>query len=265
MRRGTVVLVCCTATLVAGWGGAASSATTPGLEPTATPFDGLPQVGPLFAGSSDAGVHFCTAAVVHSPAHNLLVTAAHCVSGTGVGLFFAPKYHDGVAPYGMWRVEAAYADPRWLTGRDPRQDVAFLTVAPQRRHGRPVELEEVVGGDRLAVSGGFKDLATVVGYPVGRGGRPITCTNHVYDHLGYAGFDCGGYVGGTSGGPWITHLDRATRRGDIDGVIGGLHQGGCTPSISYSSYFDDATSAVYERAVRGGRGDTLPTLGGDGC
>jgi hypothetical protein len=233
--------------------------------PTARPFDGLPQVGALFVGHSDTGTHFCTAAVVHSPGHDLLVTAAHCVTGTGTHLLFVPGYHDGSAPYGTWSVESAYAGRRWLTGRDPQDDVAFLRVAPRLRHGRAVDVEDVTGADRLVVSAGFGSAATVVGYPVGTGGRPVICTNRISDHLGYPTFDCGGFVGGTSGGPWIVHENPTTRRGDLYGVIGGLHQGGCSPSISYTSYFDAATSALYERATHGGPGDTLPDPGSDGC
>ena len=170
-------------------------------------------VGPLFTGPSDTGLHFCTASVVHSPAHDLLITAAHCLSGTGAGLSFVPMFHDGAAPFGMWKVVAAYASRRWLSGRDPREDVAFLVVAPRVRKGKRIEVEDVVGADRLVVSSAIPSRATLVGYPIGTGGRPITCTNGVYDHLGYPGFDCGGFVGGTSGGPWITHLDRSTALG----------------------------------------------------
>jgi V8-like Glu-specific endopeptidase len=242
-----------------------SNAATVPTVPDARSFGGLPAVGALFTGPSDSGLHFCTASVVHSPGHDLLITAAHCLSGTGRGLYFAPMFHDGTAPFGMWEVVAAYAGRRWVHDRDPRDDVAFLAVAPRIRAGKRTELEDVVGANRLVVSTGFRARATLVGYPIGSGGRPITCSNEVYDHLGYPGFDCGGYVGGTSGGPWITHLDRRTRSGDVAGVIGGLHQGGCTPSISYSPYFDASTAAVYQQAVRHGHGDTLPSAGSDGC
>src|SRR5579862_7309346 len=60
--------------------------------PVAAPFAGLPQVGVLLAGPSVHGNHFCSASVVHSPAGNVIATAAHCVSGTGAGLLFAPGY-----------------------------------------------------------------------------------------------------------------------------------------------------------------------------
>jgi len=239
--------------------------TRPAPSPSARSFDGLPQVGALFSGPSDAGLHFCTASVVESPASNLLITAAHCVAGTGTNLLFVPMYHDGIAPYGTWTVEAAYVSPGWIADQDPREDVAFLTVAPQKRQGKTVNVQDVVGADRLEPGRGFAVRATVVGYPRGTRDRPIECSNVVYDHLGYPAFDCDGYVDGTSGGPWLIDVDQATRRGDVYGVIGGLQQGGCSPNISYSSSFDAATAATYQRAVHDGPGDVLPIAGSDGC
>lgn len=253
---------------VAFLAGCSPTATTPThstAQTAAKSFDGMPQVGALFYGSSDSALHFCTASVVDSPEHNLLITAAHCLSGTGTNLLFAPMYHDGAAPYGTWKVEAAYVTRGWLISRDPHEDVAFLAVSPNRRDGRTVNVQDVVGGDRLATSRGLAVRATVIGYPLGTGGRPITCTNQVYDHLGYPAFNCDGYVGGTSGGPWLTDFNQARRRADVYGIIGGLHQGGCSPNTSYSSYFDASTSALYERAARGGPGDTVPSAGSDGC
>lgn len=231
----------------------------------ATSFAGLPQVGALFAGSSDQGLHFCTASVVHSSAGDVIATAAHCLSGTGVGLTFAPGYHDGVAPHGLWSVTAAYVDPRWLRSHDPTVDVAFLTVAPQTRDGRKVEVEHAVGADRLAVDQSLTTAVTVVAYPGQVGGRPLRCATTTYAHLGYAAFDCGGYVDGTSGGPWLMRFDPATGRGRLYGVIGGLNQGGCKPDTSYSAHFDAGTARLLARAAKGGPGDTVPPAGSDGC
>ena len=45
-------------------------------------FTGTPPVGALFTTSAgQLGQHFCTASVVDSPAGDLVITAAHCVSG----------------------------------------------------------------------------------------------------------------------------------------------------------------------------------------
>jgi Trypsin-like peptidase domain len=245
---------------------------TKGTTPSASSFDGLPQVGALFAGSPPDAIHFCTASVVDSPGHDLLVTAAHCISGTGAGLTFVPMYRDGNAPYGTWSVESAYVGAGWLHGQDPQQDVAFLAVAPEQRHGRRVDVQDLTGGVRLVTSRVYGLDATVVGYPLGAN-RPITCTNVVTDTSGFPTFACNGYPDGTSGSPWITGAARTDARtsgaasgpGDLQGVIGGLRQGGCTPQISYSSYFDTATAALFERAARGGPGDTVPSAGSDGC
>jgi hypothetical protein len=233
--------------------------------PVAVAFKGLPQVGALFAGPSDQGLHFCTASVVHSPAGNVIATAAHCLAGTGAGLLFVPGYHDGLAPYGTWAVEAAYVDPRWLRDRDPQADYAFLTVSPHTHDGQPVEVEHVVGGDELVINRSFTTPVTVVAYPGRVGGRPIRCAATTYAHQGYPGFDCRGYVAGTSGGPWLTDDHSGTRGGQLFGVIGGLHQGGCAPDTSYTSHLDDATAKVFDRAARGGVADTVPAAGGDGC
>ena len=242
---------------------AAATSSTSTARPVAVAFDGLPQVGALFSGTSDH--HFCTASVVHSPAGNVIVTAAHCVVGTGTGIVFAPGYHDGVAPYGRWAVAATYVDPRWLHQHDPLHDYAFLTVSPQSQGGRAVGVEQVVGSDELVVDRDAAAPVTVVAYPAQSGGRPIICTAATYVHQGYPGFDCGGYVGGTSGGPWLTDYDQSTGRGHINGVIGGLHQGGCSPDTSYSPYFDADTAKVFDRAAQDEPGDDVPAAGSDGC
>ncbi|HXX88894.1 MAG TPA: trypsin-like serine protease [Acidimicrobiales bacterium] len=262
-----VVRIACVvgALSAAGCGGTATPRRAPVAQHAATRFDGLAQVGPLFVGPSDAGPHICTASVVDSPHHDLVATAAHCLSGPGTDLSFAPMYHDGVAPFGTWQVQAAYVSPGWIATRDPHEDVAFLLLAPQRRNGRIVDVEDLTGANTLVVSQGYGVEATVVGYALGVGGRPVTCTGPVSDSGGYPTFGCDGFVDGTSGGPWITGVDPATHGGDLYGVIGGLHQGGCTSSVSYSSYFDATTQALYLRAVQGGAGDEVPAAGSDGC
>ena len=87
-------------------------------------------MGALF----DAGVagrHTCTASVVHSTGGDLLLTAAHCVAGAGVGLKFVPGYAGGAAPQGVWSVTAAFVDAAYAASRDEADDVAVLRVARQ--------------------------------------------------------------------------------------------------------------------------------------
>jgi V8-like Glu-specific endopeptidase len=242
----------------------ASTTLKPTSIPTATEFAGLPAVGALFLNGAD-GDHGCTASVVRSPSRDLLITAAHCVVGNGAGIQFAPGYHNGKSPYGAWTVQQVYVDPGWVARRDPTQDYAFLRVAPQVRGGTLMEVQDVVGGDDLAVRDMAGQRVQVVGYPVGIDDEPLTCANWVQLDHGSLTFDCHGFLPGTSGAPWL--LAAGTGAPTIVGVIGGLHEGGCDEASSYSPTFTGATVRVYRRAVAGTTPDTVPgdSGAGSGC
>jgi V8-like Glu-specific endopeptidase len=223
-----------------------------------------PTVGAVYL-SSVAGLqpalhlpHVCTASVVHSPGRNLILAAAHCVAGTGLGIEFAPGYHLGQTPFGVWDVQRAWVDPAWTASQDPRHDYAFLQVAHKTRNGHLVGIEDVVGANVLGSAPAAGSTVTVSGYVVGTGDDPVTCTTTVYYTGVYPSFDCAGFADGTSGGPWL-------QNGQVVGLIGGLHQGGCTPSTSYSSPFDASTLATFQRAVSGTHPDFVQPAGSDGC
>jgi V8-like Glu-specific endopeptidase len=226
-------------------------------------FDGNRSVGRLFRqGQTD---HSCTASVIHAPSRNVLLTAAHCVSGDGTSLSFAPKYDGGDEPYGRWRVSAAYVIRRWRLGQDPAFDYAFLTVRPRRVDGTMRRSEDVVGSRKLVVDRSYGDRVTVVGYGNGVDDTPIRCTARVtLRDGGQRTFDCHGYVDGTSGSPWILPLAGAPRNG-VEGVIGGRNQGGCLEWRSYSSPFGAATQRLLNRAASGAPADIVPPPGWDGC
>lgn len=229
--------------------------------PTATTFTGVRQVGALYA-SSRATQHGCTASVVDSRDGNTLITAAHCVVGSGAGMVFAPGQHGSGTPYGRWVVTAAYLEPAWVERQDPHTDVAFLTVAPRKINGHSTEIEQVTGAYELGSTAVRGQRVTITGYPAGGPNRPITCRTTVYLTGGFPSFDCHGFVGGTSGSPWL----RATRHGtEIVGVIGGLNQGGCREYTSYSSPLArDADTAYYEASDEV-PADVAPEPGSDGC
>jgi V8-like Glu-specific endopeptidase len=200
------------------------------------------RVGALFVGDL-AGPRMCTASIISSPHHNLLVTAAHCVEsvehGKADGLVFAPGYRDGLAPYQTWPVSSVTVDPHWTSTEDPEYDVAFLTV--DQVNGR--QIEDVLGGNPLATGQGFGVTVQVTGYP-GERDRPITCRTRTLQHSPtQQRFDCAGYTDGTSGSPWVT------AGGAVIGVIGGYQQGGDTDATSYSITFDDRVAALYQQAT----------------
>jgi V8-like Glu-specific endopeptidase len=240
---------------------AGAPAASLGGIPSATRSNGVPEIGALYA-SASATQHGCTASVVDSPRGNTLITAAHCVVGSGVGMVFAPGQRGAEMPYGRWIVTATYAPPAWLTRQAPHADIAFLTVAPRTIHGVRREIEQVTGAYELgsrAVSG---QRVTVIGYPAGSTNRAITCAAKVYLTQRFPSFDCRGFVGGTSGSPWL----RFTRHGtEIVGVIGGLDQGGCYDYTSYTSPLARNAHTTYHHASKDAPPDVTPQPGSDGC
>ena len=229
--------------------------------PTSSTSTGVSKIGALYANATTTE-HACTASVVHSRAGNTLITAAHCVSGSGAGMVFVPGQHGSTAPHGRWTVTAVHVEPKWVTRQDPHADVAFLTVAPQTIDGKRTEIEQVTGAYTLGSTPGKGVKITVTGYPAGTTNNPITCTTTTYLTDAYPSFDCRGYVDGTSGSPWL----RVTKHGtQIVGVIGGLNQGGCVDYTSYSSPLAKDADDAYARADDDAPADVAPQPGGDGC
>ncbi|MFG2889201.1 trypsin-like serine peptidase [Streptomyces sp. NPDC048248] len=222
-----------------------------------THFDGVPSVGVLFSVGKDARTHHCTAFVVRSPRRDLILTAGHCETGTRAA--FVPRYRSGATtqPYGVWAIGKTYVLPgHGTTGAAADLDFAFATVAPDAR-GR--SLEEVTGANVLAPTPGYTTKVTVIGYPSVRHDpqdRAVRCDTVTTRLAGtrQLRMECGGFYGGTSGGPWLTHFDEQSGTGTVVGLIGGLNGGG--PSgpesdrVSYSPYFGPEVFDLYARALR---------------
>lgn len=218
-------------------------------------------IGALMPPGSN-GQHSCTATVLASSSADLIITAAHCLSGTGAGWTFIPGYDKGRSPYGVWQVTAAYVRPRWQSGQDPHADVAILRVAEQQRAGHRVGVQDVTGGIELALEAPAGTKTTITAYNGGSGDRPISCTTKVMRLKEYPMFECGGYVGGSSGSAFVTGKNANAR---ITGVIGGLHQGGCVDYVSYSSPFRLGVLFLLARAELHRPGDSVVQAGDDGC
>lgn len=214
----------------------------------AGPRQGL-RVGALFAQGA-GGNHFCTASVVASPGKDLLITAAHCISGgkgsTGYrkDIVFIPDYRDGQEPYGVWTPAKLFVAPEWTKDSNPAYDVGFVVLKPHDGEN----IQEVLGANRLGDDLRYQYLVHVTGYP-SSSDAPITCVNST---TGFGStqlrFECAGYTGGTSGSPWVLRFSPRSRTGTIVGVIGGYQDGGDTPSISYSPLLGPAIHQLYRQA-----------------
>ena len=207
------------------------------------------RVGALFEHDA-SGNHFCTASVVASPGRELLITAAHCISGGKDGgyrqdVVFIPGYRDGQAPYGIWTPAQLLVAPQWTDSSDPDYDVGFIVLKPD--DGK--NIEEVLGANQLGIDPGYENLVRVTGYPASTD-APVTCVNRTSEQSpSQLRFECGGFTGGTSGSPWVAHLNPRTRTGTIVGVLGGYEEGGNTEGVSYSSYLGKEVQQLYHQAA----------------
>lgn len=237
-----------------------SAVAQPGQStPSAAPSPGRPFVGVIFAPHADQ--QSCTATVINSHTGDLVLTAAHCVSGSGAGWTFAPDWHSGKTPEGRWTVTAAYALPGWLQDQDPQQDMAMLKVAPQTIDGHPRTLQSVTGAADVGLAPASGQVVTDVAYN-NDADEPIDCTTTVYWTEGHPSFDCHGYVGGSSGSPWLVASAGLPK---VVGMIGGLNQGGCVESTSYSSAFGANIVSLWLHAEGALQDDVLPAPDPDGC
>ena len=220
---------------------------------TGRAFSGEAPVGALFTVSNGSlGHHFCTASVVDSPSGDLLITAAHCVTGLGSAIEFVPGYNGGKASYGAWPVTHIYTDAAWQATGDDSDDVAFLRVSQPADSAGSQTLEDITGAELLGTGDPAREWVTVIGYPNATN-LPITCSNWTSKFSAHQmEFDCGGYTDGTSGGPFLAHVSKKTGLGTVIGVIGGYQQGGDTPAISYSIIFGSNVQDLYQEAIAGG-------------
>jgi hypothetical protein len=217
----------------------------------------------------------CSATVVHSPKHNLVVTAAHCAWIIPVGrshaqggdemrkydeIWFIPGASQLVrpltlnsdgepevdSPYGMWRVEAAATNEKWLqntwvtesgSGTDQTEiphgdgsydDIAFLTIESANGH----DIEDVTGAQGLMFSDTSRKAdqvpypTVILGYPAAPpfdGSEQKYCSSRTPvtfpgdQSVSTASVSCE-MTPGSSGGAWFTGFDKVGGGGYVYGV-----------------------------------------------
>ncbi|NEC90926.1 serine protease [Streptomyces sp. SID12501] len=197
------------------------------------------RVGALFSGDLEGG-HFCTASVVRSGGRDVILTAAHCLSGDGdTDVVFAPGYRNGRAPYGLWRVTKTFVPRAWSDRSDEDSDFAFAVVGSKGGQ----DLEDAVGANVLVTgrATGVSDVV-VTGYPNVLE-VPLTCTNRpTVQSRTQQRIECPAFTDGTSGSPWVDG------EGEVVGVLGGFEQGGSTDDVSYSAVLGRAAASLYGEA-----------------
>ncbi len=252
----------------------ASTSASPSASPTASAtagqsahFAGLAMIGRMYL-TIGTGNYFCTASVINSPHHNIVLTAGHCLdSRAGAGsLAFVPNWTEATPqPYGIFPVATdsegrsrVWIDARYYDrghGRGAPWDVAFAQVGP-RSDGKQVQ--DVVGGNNLGTGRGYAfPSVRLVGY-AGTDPQPLTCSNSTTQFTptdgtpgSYLQIACTDYRTGTSGTPFLTDLDPSSGTGTVVGSIGGWNTGGLSPDVSYSSYYGSDIQSLFNAAVAG--------------
>ncbi len=229
------------------WGSpAASNVTSTPVSNTAS--GQTTTVGALFSvtPSGQLSNHFCTGSVVDSPAGDLVITAAHCVTGLSASrVAFVPDFSRGREPFGTWTVSKIIEDQNWLSSADPDDDFAFLVVGQQ---GSTSEIQALTGGEALGIGEAAGKTVEVAGYPNAQDGL-ISCENTALDFSPTQfQFDCGGFTDGTSGSPLLADSGTGSAA-TVIGVIGGYQKGGDTASISYAARFGTRMAALYQTAL----------------
>ncbi|MFB0620282.1 FG-GAP-like repeat-containing protein [Streptomyces sp. AGS-58] len=229
-------------------------------------FKGIKSVGTIF--STDKGLkgHRCTASVVRSGGHNLILTAGHCVGSKSM---FVPMYDHGKTaakqPLGVWAIDKWFRDKKYASDKSKNSDLDYAFASLKPNGGKKVQ--DVVGGaNTLARTPGYANRVTVIGYPGfahNPQDTPIRCSNIYTTALsGYYQMQifCGGMWGGVSGGPFFSHLDASGNTGTIIGNVGGFLQGGpdiedhSDPrynEITYSPLHGDRFFRLYDDAQKG--------------
>ncbi|MER6564259.1 trypsin-like peptidase domain-containing protein [Streptomyces sp. NPDC001027] len=248
-----------------------------GGRPTSSPFGGLAMIGRMYM-RRGSGSYFCTASVIKSPHHNIVLTAGHCLDAKtrSSSMAFVPQWTAAnPRPHGIFpvRTDSANRSRIWIDQRyydrghikGAPWDVAFVQV-DARDDGKQVQ--DVVGGNTLATRRGYAFARVrLVGYP-GSDRQPLTCTNSTTRFTptdrtpgSYLRIACNGYRPGTSGSPFLANFNTRTGTGEVVGSIGGWKTGGPTADVSYSPNFGSDLQHLYDAAVAGSppaRPRTLP-------
>ncbi|MVO87827.1 trypsin-like serine protease [Streptomyces sp. p1417] len=219
--------------------------------PKAKPWEGpeLKTVGRLFFVNSTGADTWCTATAVKSDNRSTVMTAAHCVRrgsspwNTNTTMVFAPGYHQGKAPHGVFPVRQAATPRAWET--ESTDDLAALVVSPDK-NGK--KLTDVVGGRAVAFNRPVGGTVSALGYSATRpqrGESLLRCVGKAKKDQGTQSIPCD-MSGGSSGGPWFADFSAATGRGTLISVNSSLDS--LEPTKMFGEIFGSLAKKVYDKA-----------------
>jgi hypothetical protein len=196
----------------------------------------------------------CSGTAVDAPNRSLVITAAHCLDGSGrrTRLAFVPAYRYGQRPFGVFPARWIGATRQWRGGFSSANfDIGAVVVG---RNQRGETLAQAVGGVEMAWNLKAKQTFDVHGYPAEepfdgetqRLCRDVPFLGHDPTSFEFPGplnlsNECD-VTGGASGGGWMirsgTTLNSVTSYGYFD-----------SESPDFGPYFGKEAARLYRRAA----------------
>ncbi|MFI9720012.1 FG-GAP-like repeat-containing protein [Streptomyces sp. NPDC052396] len=229
--------------------------------PTAEHILGLKSVGTIFSYKQDPTTgemksHKCSASVVQSPGHNLVLTAGHCSGGKAVFVpWYRSEYSLDKQTYGFYRVGDWFYDNRYV--HNTKEKISDLDFAFGRLEvsANGKNAQDVVGANTLVRTPAYNNSAWMVGYPSSHNpeDHAVRCPVQTSALPGFYQIQalCHGMWGGVSGGPWFSKVDWTAGTGEIIGNVGGYFGGGDDADddwLTYSPMHGDWFFRLYEEA-----------------
>jgi V8-like Glu-specific endopeptidase len=210
--------------------------------------------------------YVCSGALVGGADPQVVLTAAHCVTGApgrgratqwATNWVFVPGFADGRLPYGEYTAHRFLVSPGWTApgGAEP-DDFAFVQVtaakadggsgAARAPHGLSVQF--ATSQDAAALTRSY-----IFGYPAEppyAGLYPVYCAGRVTASGGSVRMPCG-MTAGDSGGPWLAGFRPRPGSGLVAAVTTYKMSGDL--AVLYGTVLGPQARALYQRAVRSAR------------
>jgi V8-like Glu-specific endopeptidase len=210
--------------------------------------------------------YVCSGALVGGAHPDVVLTAAHCVTGGSrrgratqwaANWVFVPGFADGRLPYGEYTARRFLVSPGWTApGGAEADDFAFVQVTPatpgagagaaRPPHGLTVEFAN--SQDTAALTRSY-----VFGYPAEppyTGLDPAFCAGQATAAGGSVRMPCG-MTAGDSGGPWLAGFRPRSGSGVVAAVTTYKMSGDL--AVLYGAVLGPQARALYQRAVRPAR------------
>ncbi len=225
-------------------------------------------VGKVFFTLGDED-YVCSGTLVAAKHVEVVLTAAHCVSGGpsdaatanagrwAINWMFVPDFRDGVEPYGEYTARRFFVAPGWTgpEGDTEQYDVAFVQVTASLYGGSDAAKPPPGLPVRFAASrdSAPRSQAFVFGYPAQPPYSGLSlnyCAGQATASAGRVRTPCW-MTAGDSGGPWLAGFGPRSGNGTVVAVT--TYKISSDLALLYGAVLGPPARALYEQALRSAR------------